>query len=136
MKTVERPTTAKTYKLPVPRTWWLRNRRYLLFILREASSIFLGIFVVQYIVQLALLAAGAGPYERYLSFIKSPAWVAVSVMILVFAIIHTVTWLSLVPAVTPLRAGKREAPRLGVTAGAIAFWLVVSVLVALFIMRG
>ncbi len=136
MKTLERPTVAKTYKLPVPRTWWLRNRRYLLFILREASSIFLGLFIVQYIVQLALLAAGVGPYDRYMSFIKSPAWVALNIVFLVFAIIHTVTWLSLVPAVTPVRAGKREVPRMGVTAGAIAFWLAVSVLVALFMMRG
>lgn len=134
MRRTDGSAVPRTYQRPMSRTWWLRNRRYSLFILRESSSVFLALFVVLYLVQIAFLAAGPEPYERYLTLLDNPLMIALSVLILVFAVIHTLTWLTLTPAVTPLRAGNREAPRWAMVLGGVVAWAATSVVVGFVIL--
>ncbi|MBI4300093.1 MAG: hypothetical protein HY677_03080 [Chloroflexi bacterium] len=126
----------RVYRRRMTLTWWVKNPRYVNYILREASSAFLTVFAVLYIVQFALLAAGAGPYGRYLAFIKSPAWVALNVIILIFALIHTVSWMFLATAATPVRIGAHEAPSWALTISGLVIWLAISVGVGYVILRG
>jgi fumarate reductase subunit C len=126
----------KGYRRPMPRTWWLRNPRYTLFMLREASSIIFFVFMILYIIQLALLAAGPGPYDHFVAFTKSPPWIALHVIFLIFAVVHTVTWFSLVPVVSPIRFKGKEVPGRLVLMGALVAWVVVSVGIGFVILKG
>jgi fumarate reductase subunit C len=115
------------YRKPMSRAWWLKNSRYTLFMLREISSIFLALFVVLYLVQLALLVAGPDLYNRYLGLMRTPGWIALHIIILVFAVIHTLTWLSSIPAVQPVRIRGKEAPHQVVWLAGFIGWIAVSV---------
>jgi fumarate reductase subunit C len=122
------------YRKPISRAWWLKNSRYTLFMLREVSSIFLALFVVLYLVQLALLVAGPELYSRYLALMKTPGWIALHIVILAFAIIHTLTWLSSIPAVQPIRVRGKEAPYQAAWLAGFIAWIAVSVGIGLVIL--
>ncbi|PQM45592.1 Fumarate reductase subunit C [Mycobacterium talmoniae] len=64
-------TAARPYRQPVPRFWWAGRRSYLLFMLREISSVFVAWFVV---FLLALVhAIGAGPEPTGASWTSAPS---------------------------------------------------------------
>jgi fumarate reductase subunit C len=65
----------------------------------------------------------------------SPAWVAVNAVILVFALIHTVTWILSIPAATTLRFKRHEAPREAVVLASLVAWLAISAGIALVVLR-
>ena len=129
-------TESGLYHKQISRTWWLRNRRYALFMLREVSSIFLALFVILYLVQLALLVAEPDLYNRYLTLMRTPGWIALHIVILAFALLHTFTWLSSLPAVQMVRVRGKEAPRREVWLAGLIGWLAVSVGIGLVILRG
>jgi fumarate reductase subunit C len=104
--------------------------------LREVSSIFLALFVILYLVQLALLVAEPDLYNRYLTLMRTPGWIALHIVILAFALLHTFTWLSSLPAVQMVRVRGKEAPRREVWLAGLIGWLAVSVGIGLVILRG
>ncbi len=133
MTTGQEPTTPRRYKRPMPRTWWLRNPRYTLFILREASAIFMVVFVLIYLVQLLRLGSGQASYNAYLDLMNSPGWIAIHVVVLAFAILHTVTWINLMPKGLPEYIRGIKVPALGLLIGGFTAWVVASVVVALLL---
>ena len=46
-----RPDKSKLYHPAMSSTWWLKKSSYLLFMLRELSSVFIAIFLVVFLVQ-------------------------------------------------------------------------------------
>lgn len=126
----------RLYRKPVSRYWWLKNARYFLFMLREISSVFIGLFAILYIIQLSLLAAGPGFYNRYLVLLGTPGWIALHVVILAFALIHTITWLSALPMVQPIRIRGKDVPSLAVLLASLMAWIALSLGVGLVMLRG
>lgn len=83
------------YRQPIPLFWWLRKFSYLLFVLRELSSVFVAWFVV-YLLQL-VRAVSAGTYPEFLAW-SGHGWVLVlNVVALAFVLLHAVTWFALAP---------------------------------------
>ena len=125
----------KPYRRPFSRTWWLENPRYLLFMLRDASSIFVALWVVLLLVQLAQLGQGAQAYQRFIDdVVRSPLGIAFGLVTLAFALLHSVTWLRLAGVVQVVTVGQRRLPARYVVAGAFAGWLVASVVVAVVVL--
>jgi fumarate reductase subunit C len=121
----------KPYRRPISRTWWLENPRYLLFMLRDASSIFVALWVVLLLVQLAQLGQGPQVYQRFIDdVVRSPLGIAFGLVTLAFALLHSVTWLQLAGVVQVVTVGQRRLPANYVVAGALVGWLVASVVVA------
>ena len=121
----------KPYRRPISRTWWLENPRYLLFMLRDASSIFVALWVVLLLVQLAQLGQGAQAYQRFIDdVVRSPFGIAFGLVTLAFALLHSVTWLQLAGVVQVVTVGQRRLPANYVVAGAFVGWLVASVVIA------
>ncbi|MFQ5951707.1 MAG: hypothetical protein ACE5KH_06460, partial [Candidatus Geothermarchaeales archaeon] len=79
-------TRQKPYVDRVPRTWWLANRRYTAYMVRELTSVFISAFVLTYIYQISQLAAGREAYERFLAATNSPLVILANAVILVFAL--------------------------------------------------
>ena len=120
----------RTYKRPMTRTWWLRNPRYTLFMVRELTAILILAFVVLYLVQLARLGSGQASYDSFLELMESPLWIALHLIFLLAALLHSVTWvLMLVPRAMPEFVFGMRVPQIAIAAGGLAAWIAVSAVI-------
>ena len=122
----EKSTRYPVYKQPMSATWWLSTRNYFLFMLREISALFVALFVVSYLVGLYRLSQGEAQYTAYLESLQTPFACISFVLILAFALYHTVTWFSLTPIVMVVRVGSRVIPARLVLLTNYLAWLVLS----------
>ena len=124
--TAVRPDKSKLYYPKMPRTWWLQKPAYLLFMLRELSSVFIAVFLVVFLVQIYQLTKGPDAYAAFVQKLSSPGWVLFHIVALLFALLHSVTWFQSTAVVMALRLGEREVPRKTVFALNIGAWVAVS----------
>jgi len=102
--------------------WWLRQPRYIRYMMREISALFIGAYALVLIVALFELSQGEAAYEAFLAAAKGPAGLTFAVITMVFAIYHTYTWFQVTPKAMPLMfAGKRVAGPIIIAAHWIAF---------------
>jgi fumarate reductase subunit C len=124
------------YRPRVSVYWWLGQWRYLKFILRELSSVFVALVVVMLLLELRALRGGPEAYARFQHQLKTPAVIAVSVISLFFVVFHTITWFNLTPRAMPLRVRGKRIPEWLVAAPNYAVWIVASGVVAFLVLRG
>jgi fumarate reductase subunit C len=110
--------------------WWLKRPAYLVFILRELSSIFVAWFVVYLLLLIHAVRQGPASYLEFLNWSASPAVLLLNLVALFFVVFHAVTWFNLAPKALVMRwRGQRVPPR-WIAAGNYAAWALVSLLVA------
>jgi fumarate reductase subunit C len=124
-----RPDPAKLYYRKMPATWWLTNRSYFLFMLRELSSVFIAAFLIVYLCQIYQLSQGPDAYSAFTQKLNSPGWILFHLVVLLFALYHSVTWFQSSAVVLPLRIGERSVSRPIVFALHVGAWAMVSVIV-------
>ena len=124
-----RPDRSRLYHRKMPATWWLRKKSYFLFMLRELSSVFIALFLVVYLVQIYQLTKGPDAYIAFTQKLSSPGWILFHVVVLLFAVYHSVTWFQSSAVVLPLRLGDHLVSRQTVTALHIVAWAVISLAV-------
>jgi fumarate reductase subunit C len=126
-------TTPRLYRKPISTFWWLRRRAYLVFVLREISSVFITWFVVYLLLLVHAVSSGNEEYDRFLKWSAGPWVLAVNVLALFFVLLHAVTWFNLAPkAIVARLGGWRVPPALILTLhyllwgllSAIAVWVV------------
>ena len=118
------------YRPHVSVYWWLKQRQYLTFILRELSSVFVAMFVVMTLFQLRALKNGPEAYALFQQRLQSPLVIAFSVIALCFVVFHSITWFNLAPSAMPVRLGGRRVPAFLVAAPSYVAWVVISAFVA------
>jgi fumarate reductase subunit C len=125
----------RTYRATPSLWWWTAKRSYMLFILRELSSVFVAWLVLVLLLFAWSVAEGEDRYERFTEIFSHPVLVAVNVVALAFLLLHTVTWFNLTPKAMPLRlpGGRRVPPVLVVVSQWVGFALVSAVLVWLVV---
>ena len=116
--------------------WWLRRWSYLVFILRELSSVFVAWFVVFLLLLVRAVSQGDSGYRQFLSWSSSPVIVVLNVVGLVFVVFHAVTWFNLAPKAMVMRLGGKRVPSNWILASNYAAWVVVSVVLAWTILGG
>jgi len=123
-----------TYHRLVPNTWWLQRRPYILFMIRELTSVFVAGYCIFLLVLVYKLTQGANAYGNFMAALKSPSSVALHLITLAFVLYHTITWFNLTPKILVLYKGEERISQ-GLVAGTFyAGWVVVSVIVALFVL--
>ena len=111
--------------------WWLARPRYIRYMAREVSCIFIAAYTTVIVVGLVRLSQGAAAWDAFLEALQTPVSVAFHVLALAFALYHTATWFKLTPKAMPIQLGEAQLPG-GVIVGAhYAGWAVVSALVLL-----
>jgi fumarate reductase subunit C len=124
----------KPYIRPMPASWWLKRRSYLLFMLREMSSIFVAGYVVLFLIMIRRLAQGPAEYEAFMAALRSPLAIVFHVVALAFALFHTITWFNLTPkAMAVWRGEERLPPAMMIVPNYVA-WIVVSGVIAWIIL--
>ena len=126
----------KPYVRPMPATWWLKRSPYLLFMLREFSSVFVAAYVVIFLVMIRRLNEGQAAYEAFLASLKSPLAISFHIVALAFAVFHTVTWFHLTPKAMAVRIGEERVKPALIIAPNYAAWAVVSAVVARILLKG
>jgi fumarate reductase subunit C len=123
------------YRARVSVYWWLGQRQYLKFILRELSSVFVAYFVIITLLQLNALRNGPEAYVRLQHWLQTPVAIVLNAISFFFVVFHTITWFNLAPSAMPIRVRGKRLPEFLVAAPNYAAWLVVSVAVGWLILR-
>jgi fumarate reductase subunit C len=114
---------ARWYKPRISRLWWLRRRSYLLFVIRELTSVFVVWFVVFLLLLARAVAQGDREYQRFLDLSANPWMVALNVITLFFVVFHTVTWFDVAPQAIVVRLRGRPVPTNLIVALHYAAWV-------------
>ena len=105
--------------------WWLRQPRYVRYMMREISALFIGTYALVLIVALFQLSQGEAAYETFLTVAEGRVGLIFAVITMIFAIYHTYTWFQVTPKAMPLMfAGKRVAGPIIIAAHWITFAVV------------
>lgn len=76
--------------------WWTHNRRYLLFMLREAGGSLSAVYGIILLGLLITYNQGASSYADYVAFLQTPAMLVLQAVILFFVLVHAITWFYLI----------------------------------------
>lgn len=130
------PLEARYYRRRMPLLWWTRRRSYLIFMLREMSSLFVGLFVVELLLLVRAVASGGAAYDDFLGLLAHPAMIAVNLLALAFLLLHTITFANLTPRAMVVRVRGRRVPSRAILAGVYGGWVVVSAFLAWLVVAG
>ena len=110
--------------------WWLKRGSYLVFILRELSSVFVAWFVVFLLLLVCAVKQGEFQYREFLSWAASPSLVLLNLASLFFVVFHTITWFNLAPRALVLRLGGQRVPGAWIAGSNYLAWALLSALLA------
>ena len=96
----------KPYVRKVGREWLTRHPRYLRYMLREFSCLFIGGWTLMLVWGLARLAQGPAAWAAFLSALQTPASIVLQLLALAFTVYHAVTWFRLTPKALPVQRGE------------------------------
>lgn len=130
-----RTNPPRTYRRPVSVWWWLRKPTYVLFVLRELSSIFIAWLVAFLVVMIFSVGRGAAAYQHFMSWAGSAWVVVINVIAFLFAALHTVTWFLLTPKAMGMRFRGRAVPARAIITGEYVALAVVSAFVLWLVLR-
>jgi succinate dehydrogenase subunit C len=130
------PYHPRWYRRDMSVWWWLKNRAYLKFVVRELTSVFVAFFAVLYLWQLRALAEGPDAYAQFMAQLKTPLFLTANLVALVFVLYHTITWFNLTPTAMVVRVRGKRVPDRIVAGSNYVVWVLVSAVVAWIFTRG
>lgn len=125
-------STPRPYVPKLPLFWWLSQRNYLRYMLRELTSAWIGAYVGVLIFGLYRLQQGPAAWDTFFAAFASAPGIAFQVLALCFALYHTITWFALAPATMPVWRGETQVPPVWIQRAHYAVWIGVSAVVLLF----
>ena len=101
----------RPYVREISRTsWWLEHPRYVRYMAREMSALFIGIYVLILMAGLFGLSQGKAAYEEFLDKADGPVGYIFAIVAMVFAVYHSYTWFQVTPKAMPLMIGSKRIP--------------------------
>lgn len=131
------PDTVRTGPLtrPRPALWWTKRWPYTVYILRELSSVFVGIYALLLLLLVYNFAQGRQAYTAYLDFLQSPGMFLFHLVALAFSLLHTITWFNLTPKAMAIWRGEERLPPMSLVAPNYVLWVVVSAIILWLVAR-
>jgi fumarate reductase subunit C len=99
---------------------------YLVFVLRELSSLFVAWLVLYLLLLVRAVGRGEEAYDEFLDRATSPWLVVLNVVAMAFLVLHTITWFSLTPKAMVIVVGGRRVPSAAIIGALYAALAVVS----------
>lgn len=111
-------------------TWYLRNRRYKVYMLREMTCLLVGFYAFLTIFALAALGAGADQWNTFLASQQNLAMIVFHAFALLYFLFYqTFAWFKLAPKAMPLQLGEKILPGSIVVLGHYIAWAVLSAII-------
>ena len=109
-------------------TWYMRNGRYKVYVLRELSSFLVAFYSFLTIYALAVLASGSA--EQWNGFLASQQGAGMVIFhalaLLYFLFFQTFPWFKLAPKAMPVHVGEKKLPDSYIIIGHYVAWIVVT----------
>jgi len=109
----------------MPASWWTRNRHYFLYIVREFTAVPLAVWLLWLLVEIKRAGDGPARYSPH----GSTAFVVFSVIVLLFALYHSVTFLTLSGVIIRVKVLDRQLPSRLITAAMFGALVAASVVI-------
>jgi fumarate reductase subunit C len=110
----------------MPSNWWTRNRHYFLYVVREFTALPLALWLLWFLVEIKRAGDGPAAYAPH----SSTAFVIFSVICLLFALYHSITFLSLAGVIIHLKMFDRPVPSRLIVLSQFGLWAVASIVIA------
>ena len=114
------------YERPITSEWIFRHPRYVRYMVREFSCLFIGGWTLLMVWGLNQLSEGPAAWAAFLELLKSPASVVFHLLTLAFAAYPSVTWFNLTPKALPVQIGEAFAPDWLIAGAHYAGWAALS----------
>ena len=121
--------TRRPYLRAMTAEWITRHPRYVRYMVREFSCLFIGAYTLLLVAGMKSLADGPAAYAAFLDGLRSPLSIVFHLLALAFAAYHSVTWFALTPKALPLQIGEEFAPDAVIAGAHYAVWAVLSLAV-------
>jgi fumarate reductase subunit C len=128
----DRVDASGAYPNRLPTDWWRRNRRYLMYMVREFTAVPIAIWMVWFLIEIARARGGAAAYRPH----QSPAFVVFSVVCLGFALWHSFTFLRLSGLIVRIPLGQRTVPAAVIVGGSFALLVLATAVVGGLLILG
>ena len=112
-----------------PTTWYFRQPRYLRYMSREITSIFVGAYCVLLVVALQRLSAGPAAWEGFLLGLRSADSIVFHLLALAAASYHAATWFNATQKAMPVQIGEDFVPGNVISGAHYVAWAVLSVVI-------
>ena len=112
-----------------PTTWYFRQPRYLRYMAREITCIFIAAYCVLLVVGLHRLANGPEAWEGFLLGLRSADSIVFHLLALVAAFYHASTWFNATQKAMPIQIGEDFVPGNLISGAHYAAWAVLSLFV-------
>ena len=113
-------------------TWFLKQPRYMHYMSREVTCIFVGAYTLLLLMGIKRLSEGQVAYEAFLEGLKSPLSILFHLLALGFAVHHSIGWFSLTPKAMPVQMGEEFVADSVIINAHYGAWAVVSLIVLIF----
>src|SRR5881628_2686643 len=101
---------AREYPWRRPAGWWLRNRRYLAFQLRELGGVVSAVYGLIFLNLLRTLRAGESAYAAFVDMMRTPPILYVNLVLFALLVWHAVTWFMLIGKSQPISSPSGRSP--------------------------
>jgi fumarate reductase subunit C len=119
----------RPYVRPTQRGWWLGQRRYVLYMIRELTSLFIALYCTLLVIGVFRLSQGKAAWDAFLAAISSPWGILFQLICLAFAVYHSITWFAVTPKAMPLILRGEPVPPRTIVAVHYGAWALVSLVV-------
>jgi fumarate reductase subunit C len=108
-------------------TWYMRNGRYRVYMLREMTCLLVGFYAFLTIFALAMLAAGPDQWNQFLASQQNKVMIAFHAFALVYFLFYqTFAWFKLAPKAMPVQLGEKLIPGSIIVIGHYVAWAALS----------
>jgi len=120
----------KPYIREVPKaSWYLRQGRYVRYMAREVTCVFIGIYTFILLGGIDALSQGEEAYNGFIASLQSPLSVAFLILAFLFAVYHAISWFNVTPQAMPIQLGEDFLPGWIIIGAHYAGWAVITVVV-------
>jgi fumarate reductase subunit C len=118
----------RPYVRPISKTtWYMRNGRYKVYVLRELTSFLVAFYTFLTICGIAALADSPERWAGFLAWQQStPMAVFHAFALLYFLFFQTFPWFKLAPKAMPIQVGEKKLPDNFIIVGHYVAWVVVT----------
>ncbi len=123
----------KPYVREVSKTsWYFKHPRYLRYMSREITCIFIGAFALLLLCAVERLSEGKAQYEAFLAALTGAWSVWWLFVILAFAVHNATSWFNVTPKALPVQIGEEFLPGKYIVAAHYLAWLIASLVILFF----
>lgn len=112
--------------------WYFRHPRYLRYMSREVTCLFIGAFALLLLCTVERLSEGRAAYESFLAAITGPRSAVALLVVLAFAVHNTTSWFNVTPKAMPVQIGEGFLPGKVIVVAHYVAWLAVSLVLLYF----